>query len=379
VAGSSIAYVDNRGMTISACVASHPTPNGNAPASAYCDIADAVAAIGSKTYIVVTGHGTAYPYSPLALSGTLTIVGPGFGTNVTSAVVAGTASGALVAITNAGSAPGVTIDGLEITSNHLNSGGVSCNATATAGHALRLRRVFVHDNQNDAITNSNCDMTIEDSKVSGSDQHAVSDSNGIEPTYVIQRSIFTVGSADGLNLNGNLTFDRNIVANYTNGDGLEVNFAHPFRITNSFFYLCARGLHFNSTSAAEQIFQFNTVVYNGTAAINGGCPAQMAVTGSIFLHNGDAPNSLSGCNVLDVVTEPVAGDAGPAFVNDQDPANYDFHLAIDTQPHTAANTACCIDKMAATIDAGAPLSTQDFDGTKRPQGNGYDIGADEAK
>jgi hypothetical protein len=374
VAATNIAYVDNGNMAPAACRSSRLPANGQTPATAYCDIADA---LGGKPYIVVTGHGVASPYSPFGTTGTVTIIGPGY-TATTTAVVKGAISGALVAITTPGASPGVTIDGLEITSALQNTGGVTCT-TSGAGHAFRIRNTWVHDNNGDAIFNTGCDMTIEDSKVSGSDQHAVYDSNSPSspPTYIIRRNIFTGGNADGLNITANVTFDRNIVANYTSGNGLQV-WQPPYQITNSFIYLCRSGVEFAAIGTGTRIFEFNTIVNNTNNAFSGGCDSASgaAISRSIVVGNGDAPNSLSGCTANNVVT----GDAGaPAFVNDTDPSKFDFHLATDTAAHLAANDTCCIDKVPTAYDAGAPMSDHDYDGTTRPKGPGYDIGAHEAK
>ena len=62
----------------------------------------------------------------------------------------------------------------------------------------------------------------------------------------------------------------------------------------------------------------------------------------------------------------------PDFVSSTVP--FDFHLSAN-----AANDACCVDKIKGALDGGATsLPDHDFDGSKRPKGTGWDIGAHEA-
>jgi hypothetical protein len=80
------------------------------------------------------------------------------------------------------------------------------------------------------------------------------------------------------------------------------------------------------------------------------------------------------CTLTNVVT--VAGDdnrglmvaMAPAFVS-----TTDFHL----QASNAANTACCVDKIAA--DPGTTNKDHDVDATMRPKGAGWDYGAHEVQ
>jgi len=374
VAGSMIAYVDNGGMTHAACAAARQPINGNTLASAYCGIDDA---LGGKPYVVVIGHGAAAPYGAFSATGTVTIIGPG-GSVSTPAVVGGSlalpASGNVIDVISPGAAPGVTIDGFEVTSTSSSSTGLHCKATV-AGRLLRLRNSYVHDVHGDALYNENCNLVLEDNKVSGTDIRAIEDANTVTPvTYTIQRNVFANGNADGVYVDADLTFDRNTVSNYTAGNGLQVNGSNSYRITNSFFFLNRTGVDFNTSGTPPvRVFQFNTVAFNGSNAFYCGTGV---IESSIVTNNADAPSSLSGCTTSHVVSD----DAGaPAFVNSNDPSKYDFHLAVDTAPHVSANMACCIDKVPPTFDAGAPLPDHDYDGTKRPKGGGYDIGAHEAQ
>ncbi len=387
VAGSMIAYVDNGGMAAATCRGLREPINGNTLASAYCDIADA---LGTKPYLVVIGRGPTAPYTPFGVNlgaSAETIIGPA-ASGAGAAVIGGSlpaivdgASHALVVVTGPAVAPGVTIDGFEITSSVSGVDGMHCNATGT-GHAMRVRNSYLHDMQGDGLRNANCDLTIEDSKISGTDIRAIEDDNTVAATYVIQRNIFENGNADGVYVGAgsatgvDLTFDRNIVANYTAGNGLQIFGNGPYRITNSFIYLNRYGVDFSTGgSSPVKVFQFNTLAYNANSAI-GFCDTNLVVDSSIVVNNGDAPNSLAHCSSA----YDVSDDAGaPAFVDSNNPSTYDFHLAVDTPAHTAANTACCIDKVPTTFDAGAPLSNHDYDGTARPKGAGYDIGAHEAK
>ncbi|MGH7328535.1 MAG: hypothetical protein ACREJX_09320, partial [Polyangiaceae bacterium] len=294
VPGSMIAYVDNGAMSPATCSSTRLTKNGYTIATAFCDITDAV---GAKPYIVVIGRGATAPYSAIInLGGTTTIIGPG-GSASPPAVIGGSLAvtndncgigTCLVKVTNPAATPGaVTVDGFEITSTNGSIYGVECSANA-ASQSFRLRNSYIHDVHGDALYNTKCDLTIEDNQIAGTDTRAVEDFNsGSVPTYVIERNVFGGGGGDGVYVTtANLTFDRNVVSNYTNGAGLQVN-GGTYRVTNSFFFLNKYGLDFNISAGPGQVFQFNTVVRNTMYAFQN-CPALLE--SSIVVENIDAPN-----------------------------------------------------------------------------------------
>jgi hypothetical protein len=282
-------------------------------------------------------------------------------------------------------APGVTIDGFEITSSNMGVDGIHCKAPG-AGHQLRVRNSYIHDVQGDGLHNANCDLTIEDNKVSGTNVRAIEDANTITPKYVIQRNVFMNGNGDGIYVGApggggsgvDLTFDRNTVANYNAGNGLQIFGSGSYRITNSFFYLNERAFALSTNgNSPVKLFQFNTVVLNPlTGLFNSNCD-NAVLESSIIVQNGEGAAAVSMCKQDHVVIDSDAG--APHFVDSNNASTYDFHLAIAKNADLTANTACCIDRVPLTFDAGAPLSDHDYDGTKRPLGAGYDIGAHEAK
>ena len=125
-------------------------------------------------------------------------------------------------------------------------------------------------------------------------------------------------------------------------------------------------------NAATGVFAFNTVAENLSAGILSGidCGASpKTIEGSIVTMNGSVGGGgMLGptCNALNIVL------AGVDFVS-----TTDFHLDISSPSSQAANAACCIDKI--TSDPGTPLKNVDVNGTIRPKGNGWDIGAHEVQ
>jgi hypothetical protein len=389
VAGIKIAYVDNGGMTIAGCKGSRQPIDGNTLKSAWCDITDAV---GQKPYIVVIGHGATFPYSPFGVNSAtpVTIIGPGIGAPL-AAVVGGSIAvggfpndGVITVTTPPTTSPGVTIDGLEITSTSSPAEGIQSNGNALR-QFFRVRNTYIHDIHGEGIANQDCDLVIEDNKFSGTDLRAIIDNNTVFAKYVIQRNDFSNGEADGIYVGSgpglgpgvDLTFDRNTVSNYVGGNALQIFGPALYRITNSFFYLNRTAVDFSTSgTVAGRTFQFNTIALNQGSGL-GSCDSDVTYESSILVNNGDAPTFLSGCKQAHLVLDNDAG--APAFVNTSDPSKYDFHLAIAKPADLKTNTTCCIDQVLPTYDAGRPLSDHDYDGTKRPLGAGYDIGAHEAK
>ena len=181
-----------------------------------------------------------------------------------------------------------------------------------------------------------------------------------------------------INVSGQLTLDRCIVAaNRGTGILITSTATAPFSITNTFIVGNGNqmmnnvgGISIGSTVPAGSTLEFNTIVDNG--AKNGGSvaaggvfcnDATFAAKSNIIAHNnvqGDVniatANTQGGCNFAGSLIE--ADDANIMFVG-----GADYHLGAGSIAIDGATTP--------------PIIDHDFDGAHRPQGNGYDLGADE--
>jgi hypothetical protein len=127
-------------------------------------------------------------------------------------------------------------------------------------------------------------------------------------------------------------------------------------------------------------FEFNTVTKNLTANGIGGIDCgsgalhsldNSIVWGNTALKGTQFAGASCTFNKLVAGMDAASGVIGkdPAFV---DPMRGDFHLV----PGDAANAACCIDQVPLPLADGVD---HDVDGSKRPKGASWDIGAHEAK
>lgn len=317
-----VVYVDNLNGT---CTGSH---NG-ASNDPYCDIQTAITNLGIKKYIRVAGSSSSYPHVSIT-SGSFTLVGPSSGTRAT---VTGDASN-LPGIGVTGMTTNVTLDGLEVTLGFAGQAGIACSSVAI-GPTLTLRRMYVHGVPGAGLTADHCIVKL----------------------------------------------DRDQIGPLNAGGGIQLS-SSQYSITNSFIVgnnlANSPGVSFGSScTPVGDGFQFNTVAGNAITPSGAGgitCSASgTVISNSIVWGNSKTGGTqLSGnCMVdhvdLDDTTTPGGTgnvDLPPDFVN---AGSNDYHL----KSQSAANSACCVDKTtSATV-------LHDFDGTSRPLGARWDIGAHE--
>jgi hypothetical protein len=154
------------------------------------------------------------------------------------------------------------------------------------------------------------------------------------------------------------------------------------------------GVYLGSAAVNAGGFTFNTIGLNGTAlavaaAAGMQCGGPQVIENSIVIEN---TKDVSGSQFFDnncILNNVVVGDdtitsngkltGVPVFLNDTNAP--DLRLNVTDPTSLAANQSCCIDKvtMPGPSPSPAPLPTIDVELQSRPQGLGYDIGADEAK
>jgi hypothetical protein len=171
--------------------------------------------------------------------------------------------------------------------------------------------------------------------------------------------------------------------------------ARSYRITNSFFtFNSARGVEISG--AGLGVFAFNTIARNAGSANTKGAidcgGTDRVIEGSIIANNARASggnmSSIAGsCALINTVAYTTAGIdpypgslPGPAEFESEDQNTANFRLVTSDMTKLNTNKACCIDKIAGTVDGGTmTLPTRDVDGNTRPRGGKWDIGAHEAQ
>ncbi|HEY2746901.1 MAG TPA: hypothetical protein VGL86_19900, partial [Polyangia bacterium] len=203
-------------------------------------------------------------------------------------------------------------------------------------------------------------------------------------TLTIVNSTIRKGATQGVSSSGCvLTLDSNIISQNTN-EGINLS-STTYVLTNNIINTNGAGgfAGVNIDTNSTGTFAFNTVASNGGAnAFEGGVTCPSAGTAKVLQNSIIAQNShnpMTGgtqfagkCTLQSVVTGQDtfsgANQAVPAFTTD-------FHLDVSATG-LSANQTCCIDKIAIATTAN---SGHDVDESSRPKGNGFDVGAHEAK
>jgi hypothetical protein len=188
----------------------------------------------------------------------------------------------------------------------------------------------------------------------------------------------------------NLTFDGNVINDigrtntyYVNHDqGLYIQGSVNTKIINNVFYDMFRGWGVqlstgpNTVLIANNTFAFANPYRDGQIVFDGNV-SNVTIRNNIFYQTtglavSNAGGTASGCTIdtniiygASSVTDSTCSSSNNRFVNpllqNASAAPYDFHLASGSP----------------AVDTGAvvPAVTTDFDGTARPAGAGYDVGA----
>ncbi len=287
-----------------------------------CDLPTAVGKVTTTQSIVHLNAGTYDLTDTLTLTGTMTLVGRGAGVDRNAG-----ASGPTLSLH---SAANVTIDFLEVFGGDGVTGdGIDCPAAI-----LSVEQALIDNNDGSGISTNGCTLTL-------------------------SRSTLTLNSGGGIDMVGATTFTISNNFIYRNGNSSTSSVGGA-----------------SLTPTGTSTFEFNTVVDNeikNSTVLAGGVLCDQsgftAPNNIIARNDVNSMASATNANTLGQCTYPtsfIMADLTSLALGSPDNTPYDYHL-------TAASTPA-IDQ--ATADSTVKV---DVDGDSRPQGNGYDIGADEYK
>lgn len=191
-------------------------------------------------------------------------------------------------------------------------------------------------------------------------------------------AVTSCSNGTAINVSGQLSLDRCIVSgNRGTGILITATATAPFSITNTFVVGNGNqmmnnvgGISIGSTVPAGSRLEFDTIVDNGAktggSVAAGGVfcnDALFAAKSNIIAHN----NVQGDVNIATANTQGGCSFAGSLIEADDTNLNFvgaaDYHLGAGSIAIDGATTP--------------PIIDHDFDGDHRPQGNGYDVGADE--
>ena len=315
-------------------------------AKPYCQINSAIAT--GKPFVFVAGSATFY--DPITIgTGThppVRVIGPGASASPPAFVEKNT--GPAIAITTlAGETSKLTVDGMVVYAYSASGPGIHPPAIqcATSGTGL-------------------AELLVRGSKIGSPDGPAL-DMNGCAVT--ITKTLISSGSFGLATAGGGSLVVR--------GDRFEYNKTGMFKLGGTTTYTIENNLFVNNGTIGSPatiylpdtnvgVFRFNNLADNvlGNAPmVDCGAAAAKLIEGNLLRGNTTSTSFTGNCTLVNTIT-PVGDTTGT-------PAS--FNLDGNYKLQAFANAlACCIDKLSA-----GPAT--DYDGTPRPKGAGFDIGAHE--
>jgi hypothetical protein len=308
--------------------------DGKSRGTSFCDVTQAVSPI-FRPYVVVAGSGVAYsPISLNASSGDLivTVVGPGKASTYPATIASTDTSSAVYVLAMNNHNATLALDGFHISS----AGGDAVFCPPNGGTAT---------------------LAIVDSAIEKSGGAGV---NALRCTVRLDRDLVDGNAGPGLHLDTGTSYSVTNTIVFGNGGGVTIatSATGDFRFDTVAMNMAAAGPFGGITCSGStaRLVEDSIVWGNATSGgtqIAGSCKLSNVVTGN---------DTFTGAVRLD-----------PSFVNPT--ATGDFHL----KPMDAANGACCVDKVTAGDGGATMLPARDVDGSHRPKGAGWDIGAHEVE
>jgi hypothetical protein len=345
---SNVYFVDNRQKPPRDCAADLSaaglTADGKSWNTAFCDLADAVAAVlrNPRPYISVAASSTAYGSFHINTSGLAAPLSLSLVSAVRLGAKASGGMGTPAIFLDQGQTPlTLSIDGFNLNAPSFPeqpSSVINCVGAAVPSTTLVVRRSQLSDARKYGVSVDSCQLTL--------DSVAIID-NGY----------------GGVSINGKASYSITntfIASNGSqNGDGVVLG------------------------NAAEGVFAWNTVTGNGSVLIksNGGvrCGSDQRIESSIIFANsllGGSQLSPS-CQLLDVVTG--TDNAVGAIAKDPSFTRCPQVFGAQLASCLAAGSVGVDLVPDGGADGGArTLVDHDFFGVHRPLGKGYDVGAQEA-
>ena len=356
-----VVYTDNQGGR---CAGAN---HAGTRADPVCEVADAVPLANARRGLIHVA-GSTQSYQPILLTGaraTLLIVGPGAAA-VPAATIAGQGGSAVSLGLAVNALARLQLDGF-IVQGDANSSApvVGCvgRTTNLRAASIRLRRVRVLGGGG-GVSAIACTVTVEDS--------TVRDSRG-----------------DGIAVSGALTVRRaSVLANQGAGVKLTAPGAgasSSYELTNDIIGDNKGGGVDVEDASGAGTFSFNTVFNNGRNGVSCGGVFFNAMGDTMHLENsivwGNQINNASqvcGCSFSQVVINEM--NLPNAVYLDQSPDFVDYRgMNYRLKPASLVNRAYLVDKVLPSDGGVAALIADDIDGTARPQGKGWDIGAHEVE
>ena len=387
VPASEVVFVDNRDVAVATCKTLFNTMQTGNEAEPYCDIDQAVDAVPARPVLWIKVTGRSAVYSPLGLAsvthGMVVVHGPGSTTGPT-VTIAGAATlvsvesaslkllleGLVVGKPSAGQACILSTLAQSITLKDVMvegcfGVGVQIGVAASAGGALTAERLLVRNVEGVGVIVNTADARLSDSKVTGCDKEGLqlfgnapvldrifvenNAGGGIElgplSEALIQNSIILGNGNNSLPM-GPVTLFGGIWAKGTlrivnsTIDSNEANDASP------------AGLRCESANGVA----FNSVFFGNVGLLDAPMSATCTVHASAFVFDGAASNNnvtLKDCASSDI------------FVSD----------SVNLRPRKDAKDGCRLIDLGQASTTGISAPTVDIEGSVRPQGVGYEIGA----